>query len=99
MSKKRNKVYDLEFKQSSAKLALESERPISETARALGINENTLHGWVKKYVHLHKKSASTGSESEKLQQEVSQLRKENTRLKMERDILKKAAAYFANETL
>jgi transposase len=40
--------YDLEFKQSSAKLALESEQSISETARNLGINPNTLHGWIKK---------------------------------------------------
>ena len=43
MSKRKNKIYDIEFKQSSAKLALESERSIAETARALGLNENTLH--------------------------------------------------------
>ena len=42
-------LYDLEFKESSAKLAIESDLSVTETARNLGINKNTLHGWVKKY--------------------------------------------------
>lgn len=97
MRKKNIKNYDLEFKQASAKLAIESEQSVAETARSLGINENTLHGWIKKHGNPLKKPLAS-SDIEKLHQELAQLRKENNRLKQERDILKKAAAYFANET-
>jgi transposase len=95
MRNKNTKNYDLEFKQSSAKLAVESDRPITETARNLGVNENTLRGWVKKYCHIVKKPSSH-SELEQLSHENAQLRKEISRLKQERDILKKASAYFAS---
>jgi transposase len=96
MNKKIKREFDLEFKQSSAKLAIESDRPIIETAKALGINESTLHGWIKKYGKNIKKTTPNSS-IEKLEQENAQLRKENSRLKQERDILKKATAYFASE--
>jgi len=89
MGTKSKKHYDIEFKQSSAKLAVESERSIAETARALGVNGNTLHGWVKKYGKATAKPLPSSIE-ERLEQEVAQLRKENARLKQERDILKKA---------
>ena len=98
MRNKNIKNYDLEFKQASAKLALESKQSVAETARSLGINENTLHGWIKKHGNPPNKSIAS-SNIEKLHQELVQLKKENNRLKQERDILKKAAAYFANETL
>jgi transposase len=49
MGKRKMTQYAEEFKQSSAKLANESEKPITETAKDLGINKTTLHGWVKKY--------------------------------------------------
>ena len=97
MRNKNTTNYDLEFKQSSAKLAIESDKSISETARNLGINPNTLHGWIKKYCTAREKPIAT-TDTEKLQQELLQLRRENSRLKQERDILKKAAAFFANET-
>ena len=94
MGTKRKKQYDIEFKQSSAKLAVESDWSIAETAKALGVNENTLHGWVKKYGKIATKRLPQ-SNLERLEQENAQLRKENVRLKQERDILKKATAYFA----
>ena len=90
------KRYSLEFKQSSAQHAIESEQSIAQSAKNLGINQNTLHGWIRKY---GKKSASAKPLVETdAQQEIKQLKKEITRLKEERDILKKAAAYFANQT-
>ncbi len=50
MGKKTSKsYYTLEFKQSSAKLAVESDQPIAQTAKDLGIKETTLYGWVAKY--------------------------------------------------
>jgi transposase len=96
MTKKVNKSYTLEFKQSSAKLAAESDQPIAQTAKELGINETTLYGWVTKYSPKLKQKTTVKSEAE---QELQRLRKENARLKQERDILKKAMAYFAAEAV
>jgi len=94
MNEKKVKGYPLEFKESSVKLATSSEQSISQTAKDLGINVNTLYGWVIKYgSKLSVKKASLSD----LDEENKRLRKENSRLKQERDILKKAAAYFANE--
>ena len=97
MGKRKVTHYTEDFKKSSAQLAHDSDKPITETARDLGINSTTLHGWVKKYHPLAKPKKSTQVDSE-LEQEVKRLRKENIRLKQERDILKKATAYFASES-
>jgi transposase len=94
MRERRVKNYELEFKQSSAKLAVTSEQSISQTAKDLGVNVNTLHGWVKAY---YPKDVNREVSNNGLEEEVKRLRKENARLRQERDILKKAAAYFANE--
>jgi transposase-like protein len=97
MGKKTSKsYYTLEFKQSSAKLAVESDQAISQTAKDLGIKETTLYGWVAKYRPQPKQGMKAKDEAE---QELKQLRKENARLKQERDILKKAMAYFAAEAV
>lgn len=97
MSKEKNKIYTAEFKQSAVKLANESDVPIAETARNLGINENTLYTWINKYsqpADVKKKTAQTDAH---LYDELQQLKRENVRLRQERDFLKKAAAYFAKE--
>ena len=94
MSKRTKKQYSLEFKQSSVQLALNSEESIAQTARNLGVNGNTLHGWVGKY---GKKISNKPITEMSQEEEIKQLRKEISRLKDKRDILKKAAAYFANE--
>jgi transposase-like protein len=94
MTKRSNKAYSLEFKISSAKLAADSDQPISQTAKELGINETTLYGWVSKYCS---KEQTKTEKKDQLTEELKQLRRENARLKQERDILKKAAAYFASE--
>ncbi len=91
----KQKSYTSEFKESSVKLALDSDQPIAVTARELGVNENTLHTWINKYSKLE---ISTGSRTDAhLYDELRRLKKEVARLREERDILKKAAAYFANE--
>ncbi len=96
MGKKRTKTYTLEFKKSSARLAATSDKPISQIADNLGVNVNTLYGWIKKY---RPNAGTRETLPADLESEVKQLRKENAHLKQERDILKKAAAYFAKETL
>ena len=90
------KPYNAEFKQSAVKLAIESDQPVSQTAQELGVNPNTLHTWISK----HSKPVEGKSQrtDEHLYEELKRLKKENVRLKEERDILKKAAAYFAKET-
>ena len=92
------KNYTEEFKRSSAKLAYESDQSISQTARELGVCPTTACGWVKKYYPNKAVPKMTPSTLSSLEAEVKQLRKELHRTKMERDILKKATAYFAKET-
>lgn len=94
MSKPPVKSYAAEFKQRAVKLAVESESP-APVARDLGISKNTLYSWIRQY-HGHGGSspAAQGNE-EHLDEELKRRRQENKRLQEERDILKKAAAYFA----
>lgn len=96
MKKRQVKTYTEEFKKSSAQLAFSGEQPISQTAKELGINVNTLHTWVGKYFPKTLKESVQSSEAD-IMEELKQVKKENIRLKQERDILKKAAAYFASE--
>ena len=94
MSKQTTKPYSAEFKERAVKLAVESDQTVAQTARDLGINENTLHTWLSKYHHGGKGTPSQPG-SEPLYEELKRLKKENALLKEEREILKKAAAYFA----
>jgi transposase len=95
MSKPATKSYPAEFKERAVKLAVESEQPIAQTARDLGVHENTLHTWIGKYHRVERQDKQVNDEH--LYEELKRLRKENARLKEERAILKKAAAYFAQQ--
>jgi transposase len=94
MSKQKVAPYSAEFKERAVKLALETDQTVAPTARDLGINENTLHTWLSKY-HQGGSRTSSQLDSVHLYDELKRLKKENALLKEERDILKKAAAYFA----
>ena len=95
MSQPAMKKYPAAFKERAVKLAVESDQPIAQTARDLGVNENTLHTWIGKYHRTERQEKQVNDEH--VYEELKRLRKENTRLKEERDILKKAAAYFAQQ--
>jgi len=86
--------YAQEFKKSSAELAVSSAKSLSETARDLGIKPSTLHGWVVRYFP---DGSTKNPQEQAINAEIMKLRRENSRLRQERDILKKAAAYFAKE--
>ena len=101
MSQPTMRKYPAEFKARAVKLAVESDQPIAQTARDLGVNENTLHTWIGKYhrtVHQEKEV-----NDEHLYEELKRLRKDNARLKEERDIVKnlvrRAASLVSRETL
>jgi transposase len=96
MSQEKPKIYSAEFRESAVKLANESDKPIAQTARDLGINENTLHTWISKYSR-PMETAKAVRTDDHLYEELKRLKKENARLIEERDLLKKAAAYFAKE--
>lgn len=96
MSREKPNTYTAEFRESAVKLANESNLSIAQVAKDLGINENTLHTWISKYTKT-KATDKPSRTDEHLYDELKRLRKEVTRLTEERDLLKKAAAYFAKE--
>lgn len=94
--KRKLKIYSAEFRASSVKLAIDSDLPIAQTAKDLGINPNTLHTWINKYSRPKEQNKALRTD-EHLYDELKRLKKEIVRLTEERDLLKKAAAYFARE--
>lgn len=82
--------YDEDFKVNAVKLSYASPKTIKEIASDLGVAESLLYSWRKKY---NKDGNKTPYAT--IDEEVKNLRLENAELKMERDMLKKAAAYFA----
>jgi transposase len=97
MSDIKAKKYSSEFKESSVKLAQESKNTIAQTARDLGIKISTLHTWITKQSGV--KTIKAANDDQNLQEELKKLKKEIAQITIERDILKKAAAYFAKQTL
>ena len=76
------------------KLVNEQGYSIPDAARSLGVDPNSVRGWVAKY---SSQAGLAPSGDGAMAAEIQRLRKENARLTMERDILKKAAAFFAKE--
>jgi transposase len=95
MSQPAMKRYPAACKERAVKRAVESEQPLAQTARALGVNEHTLHPWLGKY-HRVERQEKQGNE-EHLYEERKRLRKDNARLQEAREICKKAAASFAQQ--
>lgn len=96
MSEKR-KTYDKEFKLSAVKMILEGGMSVSRVSKDLGVNENSLHNWKRAYRE-DRLNAFPGKEKMKPEEEeLRKLKKELHIVKMERDILKKAIAFFTKE--
>jgi len=88
--------YSQEYKQEAVLLVKQSDSPIAEIARNLGINYNVLRRWVKEYSEPGKKVFPGHGIAR--DEEVARLKMELSQVKKERDFLKEAAAYFAKES-
>lgn len=84
-----------EFKRDAVEIVRSSDKSIAEVARELGIYDSTLGSWVKQdQVNRGEREGVSSDE----QQELSELRRENARLRMERELLKRAVAFWVKES-
>lgn len=102
----RGQKYSQEFKDSTIQLALNSEKSVYQVAKDLGLCDKTLYQWLRTYrinhnleQPIHHNTKKNRSSTHSLEEENRLLRKELASVKKDREILKKAAAYFAKETL
>jgi transposase len=89
--------FSREFKLEAVNLVRERGVSYAQAARDLDINDNMLRRWVKEFSADPKQAFPGLGQMKPEQLEIDRLRKEVAKLKAERDILKKAAAYFAKE--
>jgi transposase len=87
--------YDKEFKVEAVRLVLEEGRKVTEVANNLGIHENLLHLWKKKYLEDPEFSFPGKGYLKPRDEEIRQLKKRLSDAEQERDILKKALAVFS----
>jgi transposase len=97
--KRSRRRYTAEFKEEAVRLALRGDRPRSQVARSLGVHDQVLRHWVRA-----SQAGASGRENGSspghftLEEENRRLRRELARAEEERDILKKATAYFAGQS-
>ena len=91
--------YPDQFRRDALELVKTSGRPIAEVARSLGIAEGTLWNWVKAQREAVERDADPEALSESQHDELRRLRKEVIELRADKEILQRAAAYFARETM
>jgi len=89
------KHYTAEFKRSAIGLVVDQDYTPQAAAKSLGIGQGTLDYWLEG--HRKRNGSVNAVEERDLRKRVAELEKENQRLKLEREILKKAAAFFARE--
>lgn len=100
MEKLPRQVYTSEFRRQAVELVSREGLGIAEASRRLSISPKTLTNWVKRVQGGDSPGgAAPRREVTEAEAELSRLRRENAELRMERDILKKASAYFAKESL
>jgi transposase len=96
---KQRRTYKDEFKIEAVKLVTEKGYSVAEAARSLDIGETLLRSWKLAFEKQGEQAFPGHGNLSAVEQELRQLRAENKRLLMERDILKKATAFFAREVL
>ncbi len=96
MEKRKRRQFTKEFKAEAVRLVLDQKQSVTQTARDLGIWESSLTAWVKQ-AKIDRGHGPPGALTTEERAELAQLRRENRTLRMEREILKKATAFFAKE--
>ena len=91
--KRKYKTYSKEFKEEAVSLVTDQGYSVAEAAEAVGVNPNQIYNWKKQ----QEEQANGTMLKDNERTELLKLRAENKRLKMEKDILKKASAFFARE--
>ena len=88
--------YTSEFKEEAVRQVIDKGHPVVDVAKRLGISDQLLYKWVKKFKDTNQPVAIDDMKS--MQAELNRLKAELRRTTEERDILKKAAAYFAKQS-
>jgi transposase len=91
--KRQYKTYTKAFKEEAVALVIDQGYTVPDAAQSLGIRANLLYGWKQQF---EEKQTGTGLSGDE-RSELMKLRKENKQLRMEKEILKKASAFFARE--
>ena len=91
--------FSREFKLEAVKLVQDRGVSVAQAARDLDVHQNVLRKWMRDLATDPKQAFPGKGVMKPEQAEIDRLRKENAKLRMERDILKKAAAYFAKESM
>jgi transposase len=92
------RTFSREFKREAVRLVRDRGVTVAQAARDLDIHANVLRNWVKAFAADPQHAFPGQGQMKPEQLEIERLRREVTKLKAERDILKKAAAYFAKES-
>ena len=93
MRKQGPQKFSEDFRREAVRLVRESDRPVKALALELGVSITTIRNWLRS---IPKEKTAPGRVLS-LEEQVRQLKKENERLREEREILKKATAFFAKE--
>jgi transposase len=89
--------FDEDFKHGAVQLVFETGKPVAQVARELGVNEGTLGNWCA--TERRRRDNGTSALSEDERAELTRLRKENTELRMQRDVLKRSVALWVDEAM
>ncbi len=91
------RTYSKEFKRQACEIVIKDEVPVSIVAEKLGISNIMLYRWIEEYREYGEEAFVGKGHQRSGDAELRKLRRENERLKIENEILKKAAAYFAKK--
>ena len=97
MAKRKRRAFTPEFKAEAVRLCRVGDRTVRQVAKDLDLTETALRDWVKR-AEVDAGQGPPGALTTAEREELTRLRRENKRLQMEREILIKAAAFFAKET-
>jgi len=97
MTKRKRRTFTDEFKQETVRLLREGGKTAAEIARDLDLSESAVRNWLRQ-AEIDEGRGVRGELTTAEREELQRLRRENKQLQMEREILKKAAAFFAKES-